>query len=212
MPNLVTVAQIKDYLGITGSTYDTLLGDLGDRAEAYINDLCNRPDGFGQDQWEEYLSGTGTSSVFVSNTPIDTNQSFEVFVDGTAVDADSYTVNPNTGEIRLKSSAPSLSQYANWGYSGQFGTIPPTDRGFLPAFPEGLLNVSVIYTGGYQTVPANLQQAVILASKVLWDSRKRDSGVASETLGDYSYTTAKLNDAQALFINYISPFVRQSML
>lgn len=57
-------------------------------------------------------------------------------------------------------------------------------------FPEGFANVLVHYLGGYETVPADIEQTALEVSAALYRDRKRDRGIASESLGDYSYSLA----------------------
>lgn len=44
------------------------------------------------------------------------------------------------------------------------------------------------YTAGYDLIPLDVQQAVMLIAQRLYAGRKRDMGVASESLGGYSYS------------------------
>lgn len=57
-------------------------------------------------------------------------------------------------------------------------------------FPEGFANVLVHYLGGFETVPSDIEQAAIEVATALYRDRKRDRGIASESLGDYSYSLA----------------------
>lgn len=54
--------------------------------------------------------------------------------------------------------------------------------------PAAWQSVCVDYTGGYATVPDDVEQACLRAAAFLYRNRKRDEGVSSESLGDYSYT------------------------
>lgn len=49
-------------------------------------------------------------------------------------------------------------------------------------------SVCVDYNAGYSTVPADIEEACWLVSKALFDYRKRDQTLNSESLGDYSYS------------------------
>ncbi len=53
--------------------------------------------------------------------------------------------------------------------------------------PRGQNNITVRYTAGYVTTPADLEQACIDVVKLMYDSRKQTSGLDKEKLGDYSY-------------------------
>jgi hypothetical protein len=46
----------------------------------------------------------------------------------------------------------------------------------------------VAYNGGYDTVPYDIEQVCLEAAAQMYRDRKRDRGVQSESLGDYSYS------------------------
>lgn len=52
----------------------------------------------------------------------------------------------------------------------------------------GRQNLVIKYTAGYETTPADLEQICIDLTKVYYDSRTRDGGLKSETIGDYDYS------------------------
>lgn len=55
----------------------------------------------------------------------------------------------------------------------------------------------VDYTGGYGTIPYDLQQATIDIAARLFHSRKRDPSLASESLGGYSYSMRSVSEVDA---------------
>jgi hypothetical protein len=57
-------------------------------------------------------------------------------------------------------------------------------------FPSGFFPVFVQYTAGFETVPADLEQACIEIAADLYRERKQDKTITSESLGDYNYTQA----------------------
>ena len=63
----------------------------------------------------------------------------------------------------------------------------PSDH-WMTEFPEGNRNVLLHYVGGYDPVPYDIEQACLEAAAMLYRDRKRDKGIASESLGDYSYS------------------------
>ena len=61
---------------------------------------------------------------------------------------------------------------------------------FHPGFSSshsGRQVMTIRYTAGYATTPADLDQICIDLTKVYFDSRTRDGGLESEKIGDYSY-------------------------
>jgi hypothetical protein len=74
-------------------------------------------------------------------------------------------------------------------------TIAETDYRYTAAgivqlkyatFPVGFQNIEVVYTGGYTTIPADLQEAVVQIATKLYADGIHDPQVAIESLGDYS--------------------------
>lgn len=58
------------------------------------------------------------------------------------------------------------------------------------SLPSGAKSVLIEYRAGYEDVPADLEQACIEIAAAMYRDRKRDSGLQSESLGDYTYTRA----------------------
>lgn len=70
---------------------------------------------------------------------------------------------------------------------------PSVSRGF----PRGFRNILVHYTGGYATVPDDLEQICIEMTVEAFRSRKHDSNLRSESIGSYAYTLASQVDIDA---------------
>ena len=65
----------------------------------------------------------------------------------------------------------------------------PSDH-WATEFPAAYRSVLVAYNGGHDTVPFDIEQACLEAAASLYRDRKKDLGVTSESLGDYSYSLA----------------------
>jgi hypothetical protein len=64
-----------------------------------------------------------------------------------------------------------------------------TGRIYLPTgFPAGTQNITLRYTAGYATTPADLEQITIDLVNVYYRARELDTSVKSEKLGDHSIT------------------------
>lgn len=72
------------------------------------------------------------------------------------------------------------------------GTVWGKTWGRFPMRPQGVL---VEYTGGYATVPYDIQQCALEVSSAIFRNRLRDPALTQESLGDYSYG---LKDASAM--------------
>lgn len=65
----------------------------------------------------------------------------------------------------------------------------PSDH-WATEFPAAYRSVLVAYNGGHDTVPYDIEQACLEAAASMYRDRKKDLGVTSESLGDYSYSVA----------------------
>lgn len=166
--DMTLLETVKTELGITVTTYDTLLATLIQQVSAAIVAYCNRE--FAEETVIESFRPLWCASAVealilarVPATDIDT-----VVEDGTTLDSDEYEVDPATGFL--------------WKLSG-------ADR----VCWSGRLIV-VTYTGGYQmldTLPQDLERACIDLVKHHWSARQRDpalkslavDGVATEQYG-----------------------------
>jgi hypothetical protein len=115
-----------------------------------------------------------------------------------SVDLQSQTLRP-TGPIDLRQATAYLSvpseystdtrvDYERGHISMSFGDFD--SFAWRTRFPEGAVNVLVHYIGGFETVPADIEQAALEVASALYRDRRRDRGIASESLGDYSYSIA----------------------
>lgn len=85
-----------------------------------------------------------------------------------------------TADLRVDNEAGIISFYADSWPSDQWST----------EFPAGFRSVLVAYNGGHDTVPFDIEQACLETAASLYRDRKKDMGVTSESLGDYSYSMA----------------------
>lgn len=100
--------------------------------------------------------------------------------------ASEYTYDYDTGRLSIDP-----SWWAQW----------PMDRGVMPSAVKSVL---VEYTAGYETVPDDIEQACIEVAAMMYRDRRRDSGLASESLGDYSYTRANRAEVDAVMAGLLS--------
>jgi len=76
---------------------------------------------------------------------------------------------------------------AESGIISFIGDTWPSDH-WTTEFPASPMSVLVAYNGGFETVPYDIEQVCLEAAAQLYRDRKRDRGVQSESLGDYSYS------------------------
>jgi len=74
----------------------------------------------------------------------------------------------------------------------------PTMRSYSARFPSGLQSTLIEYSAGYTTVPDDLHQACLVIAGTMYLSRKSDTSLQSESLGDYSYSMASADSSRAM--------------
>lgn len=154
--DLTTLAVIKDELNITNGASDTKLQRYLTSASAAAAQFCNRvfqaetiTDEFWaqRDRWPRLIPG-GMSSLQLSRWPIvsvtSVTENGTVLVDGTDFRADKA----NGQLIRMD-----INGYPR----------------LWPVYP-----ISVVYVGGFSTIPADVEDAVIRMVRQRWSAKDRD--------------------------------------
>lgn len=185
---LTTLTRAKDDLGVTGSTYDTVITREIEGAESQLRSWCGRRNGWTKGTQTEYFDQDGQIRFVLAYTPVDSAASFVVTVSGTTLDSTAYTVDYNTGVVGLISPLWGWASGQRWGISTNsiLANRQPY-QGLAPDFKQ----ITVAYTGGYTapvyTAAPVLEQAVLLIVSYAWQQRNKQ-GLTGETLGSYSYT------------------------
>ena len=163
--SLTTVAKVRTYINKSDAD-ETLLTALIASASEVIERWCNRR--FAQESVTDYMDGKGEPFVVLSQPPVDTDQTVQVWDDpgrdyesGDLVDSDDYAVDADAGTITL-------------------------DGG---TFADGNRNVKASYTGGFASVPPAVEQAanMLVASWYNMGQSGAD-GIKAESLGRHSIT------------------------
>lgn len=132
----VTIAEVKEAMGITGTAQDTILANLLARViEDIENNVIFRK--LSVQTHTDYYNG-GTSRIFLKNYPLVAITSinddpFYEFASDTLIEATDYYTFNDAGEIVLKA------------YN----------------FMSGEKNVKIVYSAGYSTFPRDLKEAII---------------------------------------------------
>lgn len=164
MADLTTLASVKTHLNITGSGDDAVLAQLVTQISEYINGLIGRD--ITEQAIVNELHDGGELDIFLNQYPIDLGQTF--------------TAEARSGSL----SAPTWVPYTD----NDFIVYP--DRGFvhfLATTPRGHLNLRFTYTGGYTTIPSDLE---LLANQIigLAFNRRISEGIKSEQVEGSSIT------------------------
>jgi hypothetical protein len=162
---LVTLANTKTFLGISDNTKDAVLNILINAISDYIENYCGRTFASTVYTDEEY-DGNAAYEMRLKNFPIiippdvimHRNNSWDSSDDWETVDSDDYWVDEDTGIITKNT-----------------------------VFHKGKQNYRFTYTAGYATIPNDIQYAcMVMVSEAL--SRKDNTGLKAESLGDHSVT------------------------
>ena len=74
----------------------------------------------------------------------------------------------------------------------------PTMASHSARYPSALQSTLIEYSAGYTTVPDDIHQACLVIAGTMYLSRKSDTSLQSESLGDYSYSMASADSSRAL--------------
>lgn len=159
MSQLCVLQDVKTYLGITDTNTDTVLTALISSVSAAIETYCNRT--FAQTTYTETRNGGCGQKLYLANGPVVSVSS--VSVNGQAV--------------------PAAPDAVSYGFVWDATTVYIRPGGGGPQeFTKGFQNVTVTYSAGYATTPADVNQACVLWVASLFAKRQRIDK-RNETLG-----------------------------
>jgi hydrogenase/urease accessory protein HupE len=242
--SLISLADLKTYLGIVSSTDDTLLEDCIDRASAVIERYLARK--IKSRSLVEWYDTYGASRLVLKTSPVSSIQFVGVGQDAaiTVGSSDStdaaVSVSVNDTGVRLHRMTSAGAEtttdlafatyttttdlaaaiHATAGFTATTILARPSRRlrrlagkdllnatvnievadetlvDYLADMDRGIIygkqlaqyrSVVIEYTAGFATVPYDIEQAAMTVASRLYQGRKRDTGLASESIGDYSY-------------------------
>lgn len=170
---LVSLADVKTYLGISGSSEDGLIGDLINAASAAANAFTGRF--LLSKTYTEFYNGNGEAELILKNLPIISVTSLynanneRVFDATTEIDvSEDVLLLKEEGVLRL------------WNNES--------------AFIAGVANVKVVYVAGYAlaSVPQDIQYAIKLwVGKAYQKFDKKVHLLQSQSVGDQTFTFDK---------------------
>lgn len=165
---LTSLANLKEYLGIVANDEDSLLTNIINRSTDIIEKYCGRR--FKETTYtEEEYNGSGTTKINATNFPITAVTSKQRNY-GTAGDA-------NWDDLQDE-----FFKYLE--DEGQFY--------YQVGFNKGTKNYRFTYTAGYSTIPSDVEEACLALCSHVYTDRK-NKGMQSESLGEYSYTKFRKN-------------------
>lgn len=181
---IIELADLKTFLGITGTSEDDLLQIYLDATNEFVGQYCKRT--FEETEYtQELYDGTGHVALNLRNYPI-------VEVEEVLVETEEVTERTDVGEEGY------YIQNADWGilYNDDL-------------WSRGRGNVQVTYTAGYDasSMPAGLKLAAYKIAAYMRNTGKR-TGIRSESLGSYSYSLS----AESNSLNNVIPDILANLL
>ena len=178
---LATLAEVKEYLGITDTTNDDLLSRLINSASSFVEKETDRrlvatayDKDTASDKENTWFDGDGSGKQFLRQYPVNSVSAVEV--SGATISAASAT-----------------DYYGSTGFALYFR------KGLLyyaAGFAAGIQNVRVNYNAGYVAgTPEREELRELLCSLVAytWNHRKK-MGFKMERLGNYQYSRSDLRE------------------
>jgi len=279
---LITLQELKDHLGITGSTDDTVLERAIDRATARIESYMGR--NILARSYAEWHGGnkvrairtkqypinsvtgvfTGIRTAFTVSSTVASDLRVTVSVNSEAygTGAPGLVISRTTSGGVTTTSTLAFSTYpdvtslvaainaltgvsasvvfacrtaqlhpraggdclvgsvnvhcaevgAEYVYESDTGIVHiqsdafPLGDTYLARFPAAYQSVLIEYTAGYTTTPDDLKEAACEVASMLYQSRKQDRSLTSESLGDYSYTRATMVEVNEMLASLLNDY------
>lgn len=177
MSSLVTVARAQQAPSLADINA-TWLASLIEAASTALEKWLRRE--FASTAQTEVHDGDGGRRIFLRHFPIITLTKVTVTdpytEEETEYTSTSFDMRAGAGEVRFKESSTT---------------------GIADYFVRGFQNVTVEYTSGFATVPADVQEAVVQAIQHFVSAGSSDPAMESEKMGDYQYKRAQAAIADA---------------
>ena len=177
---LAKLSDLKEELGITDTSQDTLLTRLIEEASDIVRTWCGRE--FVKERVAETVEGWGDHFTVLTRTPV--TQIVSVELNGTPLDTSVFTIDDSRAGVVFNADVFSRTTYGKW-------YIERIDLWY------GEKAWKITYDGGWDPpsvtapadpMPRDIQRACIEISKMLWHSRNRDPSVVSVRIGEASET------------------------
>jgi len=188
--DLITIADVKTFLSISGSTYDTLLQDLVTQVSYFLESYCDRQLIDLNASITEIMDG-GDSTIMLKSYPVKTVVSVSI----------------NTGPLDNPNWFALSASYYN--YRAENGSLY-----VICGTPKGRQNLKVVYTAGYKVadstypVPFDLQLAARSLVAKFYQKRMAQ-GVLNENIGGASVNWNEEMDPT--IVRMLEPFKRMTL-
>lgn len=194
--SLVTLENVKTFLGITGTSKDSLLNLLIPQASSMFETLVDRT--FDQTTYtnEEY-DGSGNREIQLDHYPVITftmlekRNTFDNKDDWEEINSTDYWVDNDTGIITR------TTNFLDWDTQYRDPELSTEIQ-----FELGKRNYRATYTAGYAEIPQDVQGVVMMMIGELVNTRNK-GGIESETLGDHTIRLAKSGLLETSYVSKV---------
>lgn len=193
---LITLANAKTYLGISGSDKDAVLNLLIEQGSSIFELLTGRK--FDSETYtDKEYDGSGNRELVLDHRPIITftklekRNTLDNSDNWSTIDSDKYWVDTDNGIITK------TTNFLDWDIVHRDPEI-----GEDITFEIGKRNYRATYTAGYSTIPNDVQSAVMQMVGFMYNTRSK-GGYESETLGDRTLRLSNNNTITSGFVGSV---------
>lgn len=197
---LTTVANVKTKLGISSSTHDTVLTTLVEQVDTMILKWLGR--NIEQSSYTEYPDGYSGKRIRLKQQPATAITSVRVdalrqFTAANTLLAENVDYKLVNGMLYRLNGVWPATRENRWGLLAD-AQVPSV----------GL--IQVVYTAGYNPVPADVTLAADMLVVKLFRLRKKGEAMLSESLEDYSYSRNDVGgDLMRDVVGLLAPYKRR---
>ena len=196
MATLVSLANFKTRANVSGTAQDSQYTLLLEDASAMIRRACGRDmlTGFETATRTERHNGLDTGTIQLAEWPVTSVTSVSHTVGGA-----SSLVDATTYRVALLSGIVGMVEQTRQRFAGGSAISGDGAEQWLasPRFVDGFQNYTVVYVGGYATIPADIQSACSRITSLLAAATSPNASVKSVSIGQFSksFDTSKEIDA-----------------
>jgi hypothetical protein len=176
--DLTTVAAVESWLNQGSSIDATIIQTAITAYSQFVLTMTGRANLNSSESYSETYSGSGGDRLFVRNYPIISVSSLTIgttnIPQSTAPNLPGWVIDTagSSAAVALRSGGGSTILSDQWPQRwGAYGNAPPL--GWMPyRFFEGIQNIAIAYTAGYNGVPFDLQQGATQLVAAKYRSRQ----------------------------------------
>lgn len=193
----MTLSTLKALLGVRGVSRDAQYTALLESASAFMEEYCGRK--FSKATYTEFYSGTGQKVLALRQRPVWSVTSVRLDHNGfygtseDAFDASSLLTSGVDYALDQDLATVSGQPVSRSGILVRLNTVwAEGNRTYMPGRVTPVAgpafgNIKVVYVAGYETLPYDLQAALVMLVSLFQKNVAAGQPMMKETIGDYSY-------------------------